>query len=157
MAQLIHHMGMTVRNIDRSIQFYTSGFDLRLVLQNEMSGDEVAHAVGIAESGASHRTAFLAGENTVLELIEYTAGVGSSIDAKHNDPGACDCCFVVENIAAKYDLLRELGGSFWMPPAYIPEYGLKYAFARDPDLITLELLEFTGESKFGFTSLLGSA
>jgi catechol 2,3-dioxygenase-like lactoylglutathione lyase family enzyme len=144
----IHHFGFAVRDLDESIAFYEAAFGLEVVDRALYSGEALAQVVDVP--GAVLEYAFLAGANTVLELIEYKQPRGRDFALNNNDVGNAHICFVVEDIEAMHAKLLAMGARFSAPPQQAPEdppfCGLKYAYCRDLNGVTIELYQpGTGE------------
>lgn len=133
----VHHTGITVSDLDRSIDFYGRlGFDVVERLDEE--GDEVERGVGV--EGAQLRSALLESPNGRLELIQYVAPGGSQAALPNNGIGAAHICVEVEDVDDAVAELREAGVRFLSDPI-THEAGIRWVYAKDPDGITAELLQ----------------
>lgn len=143
MRSTVHHFGISVRNLDESIAFYSEGFGLEVVDRALFSGEELARVVDVP--GAVLEYAFMAGENVILELIEYQNPRGRPFGLKNNDIGNPHICFVVDDIESLYERLLGMGVVFNAPPQSAPDIapynGLKYTYCRDRDGVTIELFQ----------------
>ncbi|MDG2004157.1 MAG: VOC family protein [Novosphingobium sp.] len=143
MRSTIHHMGITVKDLDESIAFYSAAFGLEIVDRALFSGEELAYVVQVP--GAELEYAFMAGQNAVLELIEYKAPKGKPYTLRNNDVGAAHCCFVVDDLEETYEKLLAMGVEFNAPPQTAPDIApfneLKYTYFRDLNGITIELFQ----------------
>ena len=136
----ILHVGMTVSDLDRTVEFYCGLFGLRKVSRGQAGGEQVATVVGIAH--AEMRIAMLAGENLLVELIQYTVGNGQPAAPSTNDIGSAHVCLSVDDIDAVYRELYEKGVEFVAPPSPpLDDAGTRVVFVRDPDGIPVELLQ----------------
>jgi len=158
MRSTIHHMGITVRNLEESIEFYSAAFGLQVVDRAVFSGDELAYVVQVP--GAELEYAFMAGKNAVLELIEYKNPEGKPYALQNNDVGAAHCCFVVDDLEEVYERLLGMGVTFNAPPQTAPDIapfnGLKYTYFRDLNGITIELFQ-PGDGPLSLPQLLAAA
>jgi catechol 2,3-dioxygenase-like lactoylglutathione lyase family enzyme len=139
----LHHAGLTVANLERSIAFYTGQLGLKLIGVWEHAGEGVGLVTGYP--GASVRQAFLRipGADGVLELLEYTGG-GAAIDPANGNAGAVHVALVVDDLDAAYARLKAQGCRFVSPPtrtARNPVLHGKVAYLIDPDGIRIELYE----------------
>jgi catechol 2,3-dioxygenase-like lactoylglutathione lyase family enzyme len=131
----VDHVGITVSDLSRSIAFYARHFGLRESARGELLGPEAAAAVGVP--GAALTWVLLEGGGTRVELLEYRAPRDGHPDAPRNhDVGAAHVCFRVEDLAAACAALRADGVDVLTPYADPP-----FAYARDPDGITVELVQ----------------
>ena len=158
MRSTIHHMGITVRNLEESMAFYSEAFGLQVVDRAVFSGDELAFVVQVP--GAELEYAFMAGENAILELIEYKTPEGKPYELRNNDVGAAHCCFIVDDLDETYERLLAMGVAFNAPPQTAPDIppfnGLKYTYFRDLNGITIELFQ-PGEGPLSLPQLLAAA
>ncbi len=141
---LLNHVGITVSNLERSIEFYTSlGFgqppaDWVFTIEGEWLSQLVA------EEGAVIRVAFLPMDDNVLELLEYRHPDGEKSNTRPNrDVGAMHVALNVDDVDAVYEKLKGTV-SFNSPPQTVamgPWAGNKVAYLSDPDGTPVELVE----------------
>jgi catechol 2,3-dioxygenase-like lactoylglutathione lyase family enzyme len=133
----VHHTGLTVSNLDRSIAFYEQlGFEV--VARIEEEGEEVEQGTGVR--GAKLRVAMLEGPSSRLELIEYQRPGAGPAAHPNNGIGAAHVCLEVDDVDAAVAELRERGIPFLSDPI-THESGIRWVYAKDPDGITAELLQ----------------
>lgn len=145
----VFHTGLTVSDLERSIAFYRDLLGLELVKRWESSQPYLRTIVGFPD--AELRIAFLrvpgmdAGvSGHHLELLEYREPRGTRGDASTCNPGNVHVAFVVADLDATYRELSARGVRFMSPPVDIAHGGNKggkAVYLRDPDDITLELLQ----------------
>jgi catechol 2,3-dioxygenase-like lactoylglutathione lyase family enzyme len=135
----LHHIGIPVRDLDRSLDWYRElfGFEAEFIQGAEGNGlDEIVQL-----SDAKLRMAFIRLPNVLLELLEYERPVGLDFDRRNCDIGAIHVCFEVDDIREVHRRLHEHGISFTTPP--IAQEGAiaghQICYFRDPDGIQLEL------------------
>ena len=142
----VHHTGIIVKDLDRSIYFYHDV--LGLEFSNEPSpwfdGEDLASAVGVP--GARLRQVSLwVGDNSTLELLEYAnRPADNDTPIQQNYLGAMHLAFQVDDIEQKVAELREKGVEFLSDPNTVDEgvlAGWKWVYFHDPDKIPLELVE----------------
>jgi catechol 2,3-dioxygenase-like lactoylglutathione lyase family enzyme len=132
-----HHTGLTVSDLQRSIDFYgLLGFEVAARIEER--GEEVERGTGVA--GAELSVAVLERPGGRLELIQYVAPDSSSSAAPNNGVGAAHVCLEVDDIDAAVAELHGKGVEFLSEPIY-HESGIRWVYCRDPDGITAELLE----------------
>ncbi|MEO5805262.1 VOC family protein [Devosia sp.] len=124
------HIGMTSRNLDRTIGFYCDLLGLKLVLRKQ--GD-----VG--------DTAFLDSGSGMLEIFGRTERTGISRDVPHYEAGVRHITFAFDDIDVLFEKLVAAGiEPVEKPrPARYTEMFRRVAFVRDPDGILVELVERT--------------
>ncbi|MBS1842782.1 MAG: VOC family protein [Actinobacteria bacterium] len=136
MGVQVHHTGITVSDVERSAAFYKL-FGLEEAARFVLEGDEFEAAVGVP--GAVAQFVMLRGNNTVVELIEYKQGAGGSFGRGNNDVGSAHVCFTIDDMAETRKRLEEAGFPLVAEPT-TPEDGTSFAFLRDPDGISVEIL-----------------
>lgn len=145
----LHHVGLTVKDLDRSLEFYRSVFDLEPEFDIEAEGAELGRAVGVAD--ANLRFAFIRIGDAEIELLEYRNPRRESYDGRNCDVGAPHVCLRVSNIETAYQELKIKGITLYSSPFHItggPLDGHAFFYLKDPDGITLELMQ-TPDSQIG--------
>src|SRR5438309_7145475 len=106
----LHHVGITVKDLDASIRFYHD--ILGLSFSNEPSpwfdGEELGPAVGVP--GAALRQVSLKLGDTTLELLEYKSPPSeTATPLMSNNIGASHVAFLVDDIEATRAELEATG------------------------------------------------
>ncbi len=136
----VDHVGITVGDLPRSIAFYARHFGLRERARGTLDGAEVAAAVGVP--GARLTWVLLDGAGTTVELLAYAApGDGAPYRLRSHDVGAAHVCFLVDDVDAACAALRADGVRVLAAPVAPAGTGTAFAYALDPDGVTVELLE----------------
>jgi catechol 2,3-dioxygenase-like lactoylglutathione lyase family enzyme len=134
----MHHMGLTVSDLDRSVAFY-GRFGYHVVERIAEEGADVELGTGVP--GAELDVAMLEGPGTSrLELIQYVAPAGSPAAVPNNGIGAAHVCIEVEDVDEAYEDLRGQGVEFFSEPI-THESGIRWVYCKDPDGVTAELLQ----------------
>ncbi len=140
----LHHTGLTVRDLDRSLAFYRDLLGMDVVFEQEKQGGYLATIVGY--EGAHVRMAHLAfgGDGHRLELFEYVEPSSRGHAGEPRDVGVTHVCLAVEDLRAIYARLRAAGVDFYSEPVLVDtgaNAGGFGVYLRDPDGITLELFQ----------------
>jgi catechol 2,3-dioxygenase-like lactoylglutathione lyase family enzyme len=141
----LHHVGITVKDLDASIRFYHDVLGLDFV--NEPSpwfdGEELGPAVGVP--GAALRQVSLRLGDSTLELLEYRSPASeTSTPLKSNNWGASHVAFLVDDIEAKKTELEQKGIEFYSAVNVVDEgvlAGWRWVYFDDPDGYPLELVQ----------------
>lgn len=133
----VHHTGITVSDLDRSVEFYEK-FGYRVIDRVEEKGEEVEMGVGVP--GAELRVAMMEAPNNKLELIQYVSPQDAPAPLPNNGIGAAHVCVEVEDVDSAVEELRSKGVEFLTDPI-THESGIRWVYAKDPDGISAELLQ----------------
>lgn len=144
--ELIHHVGLVVSDLDRSIYFYHDILGLQFANEPTpwFEGPELSKGVGV--EGASLRQVSLwVDDRSTLELIEYKNPPSrNGGPVVNNHIGAAHVCFKVKDIHAKKAELEAAGVTFYTEPNVVDEgplAGWRWCYFSDPDGLALELVE----------------
>jgi len=150
--QAIHHAGLIVSDLDRSIYFYHD--ILGLPFANEptpwFEGPALEKGVGV-ESARLRQVCFWVGDKSQMELIEYDNQPtyrGGPVPNNHR--GAAHVCFRVDDIASKKTELEAKGVVFYSDINVVDEgplSGWRWCYFSDPDGLALELVEIAYYNK----------
>jgi catechol 2,3-dioxygenase-like lactoylglutathione lyase family enzyme len=141
----LHHVGITVKDLDASIRFYHDV--LGLPFSSEPSpwfdGEELGKAVGVP-GGALRQVSLLLGDTT-FELLEYKRPPSETTGPlPSNNLGASHAAFLVDDIAATKAELEAKGIEFYSEVNVVDEgvlAGWRWVYFEDPDGYPLELVE----------------
>ena len=141
-------VGMTVSDLDRSVDWYTRVLTFTKVSEAEASGPDVERLYGVF--GARVRVARLVLGDEALELTEFLAPRGRPIpsDARSNDRTFQHVAIVVSDMAKAYARLREAKAVHASTgpqklPAWNPNAGgIEAFYFKDPDGHALEVIWF---------------
>ena len=141
----LHHVGITVKDLDASIRFYHD--ILGLEFSNEPSpwfeGAELGDAVGVP--GAALRQVSLLLGDTTFELLEYKSPPSeTTAPLKSSNMGASHVAFLVDDIDTKTAELEAKGIEFYSPVNVVDDgvlAGWRWVYFDDPDGYPLELVE----------------
>lgn len=138
----IHHVGITVAELDRSLDFYRDLLGMTLIGRSD--DEEVGSIVGIP--GARARIADLdAGNGQILELLEY----GSHRTRRGiDDPDTVGSSHLSLEVAELQPALSRLVNAGFVPMGQVAELRMggawghcKVVYLRDPDGFIVELIE----------------
>jgi lactoylglutathione lyase len=146
----VHHLGLTVSDIERSVRFYRDLLGLNLIRRRSAAADYLDRQTGyrgVRLEAASFQLAPAGGPG--LELVQYVTHAGEATDPATNRPGNTHLCFRVDDIQRAYDALRAQGVRFRTAPVAItagPNQGGFAVYLSDPDDYTLELFQPPGST-----------
>lgn len=142
----MHHLGMTVRDIDDSIRFYRNVLGMTLVGRRECVDEEyVAQQTGYDQVKLSVASFRVQPDNEEsLEVVQYLNQTGEPADTSTNRPGNTHLCLVVDDLTDAYNDLQSQGVEFRSPPVRItagPNCGGLVVYFYDPDEYVIELFQ----------------
>src|SRR6185503_14029243 len=141
-------IGMTVSDMDRSVDFFARVLSFEKVSDVEVAGEDYEHLQGLF--GIRMRVVRLKLGEEFITLTEYLAPRGRPIpiDSRSNDRWFQHFAIITSNMERAYDWLRrnkvEHASS---GPQRLPDWnknagGIKAFYFRDPDGHNLEILQF---------------
>lgn len=140
----VQHTGLTVSNLERSVDFYVRILGCRLIMSQEKTGGYLAAIVGYPN--ASLKMAHLsdpAGHH-VIELFEYMVPEMVKTELEPRRIGNAHLCFLVSDLDAIYDAIKNEGITFISGPVDVDtgvNAGGVGLYLKDPDGITMELFQ----------------
>ncbi|ELZ80543.1 VOC family protein [Haloferax larsenii] len=132
-----HHVGITVQDLDRTLEFYRDVLGLSVLDTFSVSGEAFSTAVDVPN--ATGRFAHLDGGDVRVELVEYDPEGESLPDASLNRPGAAHLGLSVDDVDAVVDQFPAHVETLSEPQT--TESGTRIAFVRDPEGNLVELLD----------------
>lgn len=148
LVKAVGSIGMTVAEMDRSIEFYTKILSFEKVSDVEVWGSEYEHLQGVF--GLRIRLVRLALGSETIELTEYLTPKGKPfpIDSRGNDQWFQHVAIIVHDMGKAYDWLRKNKVQHASTgPQRLPDWnpnagGIEAFYFRDPDGHFLEILHF---------------
>jgi len=135
----IEHVGLSVSNLDRSLEFYTEiiGLDLVRILD---CPPEMGLGSIIGVPGAAARIAHLESDGAMLELFEYGNPRGKAIASEHTqaDHGFIHIGLRSTDVRQDYRRLEERGVEFLGEPVEFRP-GVWVVYFKGPDGEVCEL------------------
>jgi catechol 2,3-dioxygenase-like lactoylglutathione lyase family enzyme len=146
----LHHVGICVKDMEKSIEFYQGALGLTLFQDEIISGPEVD--AGLMEKDALVRMVILLDEaGNMIELLGWQSQEAREKPPEHNrftSIGIVEVCLMVSDLDEAEKKLKEKGYGFrnplWTFGKDIESYGGGYAkirYVEDPNGIQVELME----------------
>jgi catechol 2,3-dioxygenase-like lactoylglutathione lyase family enzyme len=136
-----HHVGITVSDLDRAVDFYRDVLGLSVVAEFAVSGE--AFETGVDIEDASAQFAHLDGGGIRIELVAYDPAADGLPTPQLNDAGATHLGLEVDDLDAFYSELPS--GVDTLSPPQTTATGTRILFLRDPEGNLVEILEPSGE------------
>jgi catechol 2,3-dioxygenase-like lactoylglutathione lyase family enzyme len=142
----LHHLGLTVADIERSIVFYRDLLGMTLHRRRpHVDNDYVELQTGypgVVLSVASFKVSPESQQS--LEIVQYMNHAGPAAETATNRPGNSHLCLTVNDLRSCYADLKAKGVRFKSEPVVItagPNAGGLVVYFYDPDDYTLELFQ----------------
>jgi catechol 2,3-dioxygenase-like lactoylglutathione lyase family enzyme len=144
----VDSIGLTVSDLDRSVEFYSKVLSFEKVSEIEVEGDRYEHLTGVF--GLRMRIARMKLGDESIELTEFLAPRGrpAPADGRSNDRWFQHVAIIVSDMDRAYRWLREhkvqhASSGPQLLPAWNPNAGgIRAFYFRDPDGHPLEVLWF---------------
>ncbi|MBY0503061.1 MAG: VOC family protein [Bryobacteraceae bacterium] len=144
----VDSIGITVSDLDRSVDFYSKVLSFEKVSETEVAGERYEHLTGVF--GARVRIARMRLGDEFIELSEFLAPRGRPVpaDARSNDRSFQHIAIIVSDMDQAYAWLRKHKVQHASSgPQRLPDWnpnagGIQAFYFRDPDGHTLEILSF---------------
>jgi catechol 2,3-dioxygenase-like lactoylglutathione lyase family enzyme len=147
-VQAVDSIGITVSDLDRSVEFFSKVLTFEKISEIEVAGGEFEHLQGVF--GARARVARLRLGREFIELTEFLAPRGRPVpaDMRSNDRWFQHIAIIVSDMDRAYERLRQHKVEHASSgPQRLPDWnpnagGIEAFYFRDPDGHHLEILKF---------------
>jgi catechol 2,3-dioxygenase-like lactoylglutathione lyase family enzyme len=140
----LHHTGLTVSSLDRSVAFYRDVLGFEVLAEQEKQGGYLAEIVGYPDVHVKMAHLRLPASDHRLELFEYVQPTGEAGAHEPRMVGPTHLCMLVDDLPSVHARLEDAGVEFFSRPVLVDTgintggYGV---YLRDPDGIILELFQ----------------
>jgi catechol 2,3-dioxygenase-like lactoylglutathione lyase family enzyme len=158
----LHHVGITVKDLDASIRFYHDVLGLDFVNEPSPWFDDPGLGAAVGVPGAALRQVSLKLGDATLELLQYRSPESeTAAPLVSNNIGASHVAFLVDDIHSAKAELEAKGIRFYSDVNAVDEgvlAGWRWVYFEDPDGYPLELVEVAyydaEERRAGITAYL---
>lgn len=136
------HVGLTVSDVEASIAFYCDVVGFELHGRHEIEGewfDTLTH-----NRGARIDVAMLRMGDVVLQLVEYEAAGGDTLELAHHHVGNPHLNIEVDDVEARHEAITASGAHDPTPVVDIMGAGIRSFYVIDPDGVPVEFLQMPG-------------
>lgn len=141
----IHHAGITVSNLERSLRFWRDGLGTQVVLDQTRQGGYFGEVVGHPDAHCRMVHLAFADASTRIELFEFLSPVlAAAGEISPPQPGFSHICVTCPDLASLLIRLEAGGGSRVSDPVPVTggvNQGALAVYVRDPDGNVLELIQ----------------
>ena len=137
----IRHTGLVVRDIDKSIDFY-SRLGFSLWKREVETGKFIDQVTGI-ENVRLEWAKLKSKDGSLIELLQYLSHPEQKAIkiAESNQLGCSHIAFTVDDIDKMCNCISDLGGAVVNRPAVSPDGMVRVAYCHDLDGILIELVD----------------
>jgi catechol 2,3-dioxygenase-like lactoylglutathione lyase family enzyme len=141
----LHHTGITVADLDRSVSFYRDVLGWEVSDKGEREGGYFGEIVGYPDVKVRMAYVWPPGGGHMLEIFEFerpASRVGEPREPR--DVGLTHVCILCDDLKAEHERLADRGVEFFSPPILVTHganAGGWGVYLRDPDGIILELFQ----------------
>lgn len=135
------HVGLTVSDIDRTIEFYKKYFGFELEMKSIFPPDFIGAVPQLyrqKEGTYSHFAFLRSPDGVVLELFQFST-MEAAEQPVWNRPGYHHICLKVASVPETYKKMVADGVEFFFEPKIKIEDGKHWVFFKDPDGNLVEL------------------
>lgn len=140
----VHHVGITVADLDRSLAFWEALLEVQARDRQVLQGPQLATMVGYPDA-CIERCWIDLPSGVVLELLRYVGREDAAYDPGTAHPGNVHVCLRVPDMDAAHAHAVACGATPVSPQpitvAAGPRAGTRLAYVRDPDGVTIELVQ----------------
>lgn len=148
LVERVGSVGMTVSDMDRSVDFYSKTLSFEKLSDIEVTGEDYEHLEGVF--GIRMRVVRMRLGEESIELTEYLAPKGRPIpvDSRSNDRWFQHVAIITSDMDKAYAWLRQNHAEHASTgPQRLPDWnknaaGIKAFYFKDPDKHSLEILQF---------------
>lgn len=137
-----HHIGISVTNLEKSIDFYRDMLKMDLqVPPFDLGGENVEQVMGL--QNVKVRQCIMSKGNLMLEVFEFASPDSAPQDPNYSvaNRGISHFGVAIDDIDGAYEHMVAHGVHFHSPVQTF-QHGIKATYGRDPDGNVFELLEF---------------
>jgi lactoylglutathione lyase len=134
------HVGLTVRDMNKTIEFYTKYFNFSVEMKGVFSEEFISghNQLYKLKEGVFSDFCFLKAPNgIVLEVFQFSEEVQGEL--KWNCPGYHHICLKVKDVCEVYENMRAEGIEFFFAPDVRDTPDKHWVFLKDPDGNLIEL------------------
>jgi catechol 2,3-dioxygenase-like lactoylglutathione lyase family enzyme len=142
---VLFHVGLTVKNLERSIAFYRDVVGMKETEFRFDNAKSKEFDTLTNNPGAELKVAHLTLDSFMLQLIEYVAGGGTTLDLHHNNVGSPHLCIYVPDVEAKLKEVRQRGDVVITSGLVQIAPNMRSFYTEDPDGVPVEFLQRTAK------------
>lgn len=147
-----NHVGITVKNLQKSITFYETLTGTKVSNIDEIGGERMAKVQGLDKTLIKYANLHL--DNINIDILEYVEPAPEQVSYTNNQISAMHLCFEIDDMDAAIARLKKIGIEPEGEPIIFEEgdglksgFGTAVVYFKDPDGTNLELIAPQGPFK----------
>lgn len=140
----LHHTGIQVRDLDRSLEFYLGVLGFDLLFRWNPQAPYISELVGYPGVDLHSAIIRMPDSDVFLELLEYGNVAGEPVDTRTGNPGTAHIAFMVDDLDVLFADLVSKGVDFVsepVTPTIGPNAGGRAVYMMDPDGFRIEFMQ----------------
>ncbi len=135
------HVGVSVKDIEKSARFYTQVMGMEEEYRTHNKGEKISRIVGV--ENADIDVCVVRRNNVKIELLDYKNNdlKKQNSHIRQDEPGLIHLAFLVDDVDKEYERIKALGFEFNAPPMVARENGPKITYFKGPDNVIIEIFE----------------
>jgi len=136
----LNHVGVSVIDLEKTVQFYTEVMGMEIEYYTYHKGVEISEVVNVDD--AELKICVVKKGSHRIELLDYGKKRRNEIGYPDQTiPGLIHISFVVTDIDHEYERIKSIGYEFNSPPTVTRQNGPKICYFKGPDNVIIELYE----------------
>ena len=135
------HIGITITNMEKSLNFYRDLLGLKVVRSMDESGNYIDNMLDISNVKVSTVKMSANNGTTLIELLEFKSHPKEPENMEIYRIGTSHVAFTVIDLEKCYEILLNSGVKFNAQPQLSPDGYAKVTFCHDPDGTLIELVQ----------------
>jgi glyoxylase I family protein len=134
------HFGFTVSDLPRTIAFFRDCMGFEVEREGHDAPEETAHFVGVP--GADLIYCVIKAPDHTIEVMQYLGPQDRRrLEGRPCDVGFSHLCYLVDDVDAFIDKAAAFSVYPVNPPLSFPTHGARGIYMRDPDGLTIEIIQ----------------
>lgn len=104
---VVNHVGITVSNLEKSIEFYETLTGKKISNKDEIGGKRMAQTQGLDDTLIRYANLHL--DNINIDILEYVEPKSTKANYSNEQISAMHLCFEVDDIEAAIARMKEIG------------------------------------------------
>jgi len=145
MLKEIRHIGIIVKDLEKSMNFYCNLLGFEIAKRAEEFGEFIDTILQFENTKVTTVKMKHPCSKVMIELLFYKYPIAKYIEREINDVGIGHIAFTVDDLKSEYKRLSNMGVVFMSEPKISIDGKAKVTFCRAPEGTFIELVQILGE------------